>query len=131
MDTLLGLITQAKEELGIEGVTYLGGEPTIQQGLPELSRRIRELGLGTILFTGNLAEELSLTLRLSVDMIIDGRFEKGEPDSKRNLIGSTNQRILHMTDRYRPCEDWFYIPRPKLVEINIGNKLFLTGDYLG
>jgi len=130
IDALLRVISEAKEEFGIEGVTYLGGEPTLQQGLPELSAKIKGVGLGVILFTGNTVEELDDKIRSSVDMIIDGRFEDGKVDSERNLIGSTNQRIVHMTGRYRSHEDWFYTLRPKLMEINISDRLFITGDYL-
>ena len=130
IDALLGLIHDAKKEFGIEGVTFLGGEPTLQQNLPKLSLKIKELGLGVILFTGNMAEELDNELKFSVDMIIDGRFEINEPDNKRNLIGSLNQRMIHVTDRYRLDDAWFYTPRPKRIEVNISDKMFITGDCL-
>lgn len=128
--TLLNVIEEARESFGIEGVTYLGGEPALQQNLPELSSKTMEMGLGVIMFTGSRVEELNDELRSAADMIIDGSFESDKPDEKRNLIGSTNQRIVHVTDRYRSCEDWFYSSRPKQVDINVSGGFFMTGDVL-
>jgi anaerobic ribonucleoside-triphosphate reductase activating protein len=128
LDELLSIITQAEAEFGIEGVTYLGGEPILQQGLAELSQAIRTAGLGVILFTGRRAEELTDALKNSVDLIVDGGFEQDNLDDKRNLVGSKNQRLIFITERYRKHEQWFYTPRPKQVEINVANDLFITGD---
>lgn len=127
-DELLQIIARAKERFGIEGISYLGGEPTLQQGLAELSSAIRSAGLGVILFTGKQAEDIPDDLHASVDLIVDGGFEQDKPDEKRNLIGSTNQRLIFITERYRPHEQWFYTPRPKRVEINFAEGLYITGD---
>ena len=128
LDELLGIIIKTKEQFGIEGVTFLGGEPTLQQGVAELTRAIRAMDLGIILFTGKQAEDLPNELKAVVDIIIDGGFERDKRETARNLVGSTNQRIIFTTERYRPHEQWFYTPRPKRVEINIAGGLFITGD---
>jgi anaerobic ribonucleoside-triphosphate reductase activating protein len=128
LDELFAIIMEAKESFGIEGVTYLGGEPTLQQGLPELSKAVRAAGLGIILFTGRKVEEIDDELKTAVDLIVDGGFEQDKRDAARNLVGSTNQRLIFVTDRYRPHEQWFYTSRPKRVEINIAGGLFITGD---
>ena len=127
---LLKIIEEAKNRFDIEGVSFLGGEPTLQQGLAELSQEIRNMGLGVILLTGNKAEELDEQLKANVDLIIDGGFENDKLDNERNLIGSTNQHLIYMTERYRPSKEWFYTPRPKRLEINISSEsgLFITGD---
>jgi anaerobic ribonucleoside-triphosphate reductase activating protein len=130
LEELLQIVFEAKERFGIEGVTYFGGEPTLQQGLAEFSAVIQAAGLGVILFTGRHAEELSEDLKSSVDLIVDGGFEKDKIDGKRNLIGSTNQRLIFTTERYRPYEQWFYVPRPKRVEINFSQELYITGDVI-
>ena len=127
-DQLLEIIAEAKDQFNIEGITYLGGEPTLQQGLSELSIEIKKMGLGVILFTGKKFEELSEELKATVDLIIDNGFESDKLDKERNLIGSTNQRLIYITERYRPFNEWFYINRPKRVEINISDELFITGD---
>jgi len=128
LSELLAITLDAKKAFGIEGVTFLGGEPTLQQGLAELSLAIRAAGLGVILFTGMLAEELPPGLSEAVDLIIDGGFEQDNKETGRNLLGSANQRIIFVTERYRSRENWFYIPRPKMVEINVADELFVTGD---
>ncbi|MDR1912730.1 MAG: radical SAM protein [Helicobacteraceae bacterium] len=128
LDELLLIIAEAKKRFGIEGVTYLGGEPALQQGLAELSRIIRTAGLGAILFTGKQESEVRADLKAEVDLIIDGGFEQNKLDDKRNLVGSTNQRLVFITDRYRPHKQWFYASRPKRVEINVADGLFITGD---
>ncbi len=127
-EELLAIITAAKAEFGIEGVTFLGGEPTLQQGLAKLAQAIKAKGLGVILFTGKLVEEVSDELTAAVDLIIDGGFEQNKREQERNLIGSTNQRIIFITERYRPQGQWFYAARPKQIEINISDSLFITGD---
>ena len=128
LDKTLQIVSEAKDRFGIEGVTYLGGEPSLQQGLCELSNEIRKMGLGVILFTGKDAEEISEKLKASVDLIIDGSFEKENPDKQRNLMGSANQRLVYITERYRSLDKWFYTKRPRRMEINVSDGLFMTGD---
>ena len=128
LDEVLKIIVDAKDNFKIEGVTYLGGEPTLQNGLLKLSKEIKKLGLGVILLTGNKFESLDIDLISAVDLIIDGQFEIDKPDNDRNLIGSTNQNIIFITERYKNFKNWFYDYRPKRIEINIGTELFLTGD---
>jgi anaerobic ribonucleoside-triphosphate reductase activating protein len=128
LEEVLKIVIEAKKQFNIEGVTFLGGEPTLQQGLSELSIGVRNMGLGIILFTGKKVEEINEELKASVDIIIDGGFEHDKPDDKRNLIGSANQRLIFITERYKPFEKWFYSIRPKRLEINVSSELFITGD---
>lgn len=130
LEELIEIILSAKNNFEIEGVTYLGGEPTMQKGLAELSQRLKTLDIGVLLFTGNNFEELSRELIQNVDLIFDGKFEKDNIDNERNLIGSKNQRLFCLTDRYKNSLDWFNIPRPKQIEISIGENLFITGDVI-
>ena len=40
------------------------------------------------------------------DILVDGAYDRDRPDAARRWIGSTNQRIHFLTDRYRaddPC----------------------------
>lgn len=57
LEELTRVILNAKEKYAIEGVTYSGGEPTMQQNLPELTAAIQNMGLGVIAFTGRLYED--------------------------------------------------------------------------
>jgi anaerobic ribonucleoside-triphosphate reductase activating protein len=88
------------------------------------------MGLGIILFTGRQMEELPKELVDIVDLIIDGDFEENNIDMERNLVGSKNQRLIFITDRYKELTDWFFVLRPKRGEINISDTLFLSGDKL-
>lgn len=130
LDELIEIIKVAKSNFGIEGVTYLGGEPTMQKGLADLSHKLKQLDIGILLFTGNLFEELQDELIGNVDLIIDGQFDKNNIDIERNLIGSKNQRLICVSDRYKDELDWFAIPRSKIGEINVSESLIITGDVI-
>ena len=128
LDELTKIITDAKEEFGIEGVTYSGGEPTLQQNLPALTEEIQRLGLGVISFTGRLYEEAKGTLR-GCDVVLDGAYIADKAERKRRILGSTNQRIICLTDRYKDCiEDWFNKNESKSVEVNVGTIIVANGD---
>ena len=127
LDVLVSLIERAKNEYGIEGVTYLGGEPTLQQNLPSLTNKIKELGLGVISFTGRIYEDVAHILQ-GCDAVLDGAYRSDLSEQRRRLIGSTNQRILCLTDRYADCiEDWFSV-KEKGMEINVGTSIVINGD---
>ena len=123
----MAVIKDAKEKYGIEGVTYSGGEPTLQQNLPELTKAIHKLDLGVISFTGHLYEQVKTQLE-GCDMVLDGAFDEANLETKRKLLGSTNQRVLCITDRYKSCADWFLSPTTKSIEINVGSTIFANGD---
>lgn len=127
---LVSVVRAAMEDFGIEGVTYLGGEPTRQSALPLLTARIKGLGLGIICFTGRQFEEVKDML-CGCDMVIDGIFDKTKLDTSRRIIGSTNQRIIHLTDRYINNERWFY-DNVLQGELNVTEyDLLYNGDVLG
>lgn len=94
----------------IDGLTFSGGEPMEQaSALADLARRIRERkDLSLICFTGYRYERLVhhppnpgvADLLSEVDVVIDGPYVQARNDSI-GLRGSSNQRILHLTDRLR------------------------------
>ena len=127
LDELITVIKEAKDKHDIEGVTYSGGEPSLQQNLPELTKAIQDLGLGVISFTGHLYEQVQEQLE-GCDMVLDGAFEEAKLEAKRKILGSTNQRILCLTDRYKNCVAWFLTPTTKSIEINVGSTIFANGD---
>jgi anaerobic ribonucleoside-triphosphate reductase activating protein len=130
LDDLMALVSKAFSEYGIEGVTYLGGEPTLQKNLHELSKTIHMVGLGIIMFTGREIKDVSPELLEDVDLVIDGHYDKKLQETKRNLVGSSNQRLIHMTGRYAST-DWFTKPRLKRVEVNVGgDAVFFSGDVI-
>jgi anaerobic ribonucleoside-triphosphate reductase activating protein len=98
----------------IEGITLLGGEPLAHAaGATALAVAARERGLSVMVFSGYTLEaartmerpEVS-TLLDHTDILVDGLYERDQPDNTRRWIGSTNQRIHFLTERYRaddPC----------------------------
>ena len=100
------LIDEA-ESTGCEGITILGGEPFDQaSACAELAETAQTAGLGVIVFTGYRHEELTargpaeLRLLDNTDCLVDGPYEADNPENRRALVGSTNQRFVHLTDRY-------------------------------
>lgn len=90
----------------VEGLTLLGGEPFDQaQQLAALASHAQANGLGVITFTGYAFEALKEDDRMhallsATDLLIDGPYEKDFPEMKRALVGSTNQRFIHLSNRY-------------------------------
>ena len=92
----------------ITGLTFSGGEPMEQaKGLAEVIRMARqERDLDVICFTGYRYESLlkrqaeSGVPRLlqQIDVLIDGPYVR-ERNNSIGLRGSTNQRVIHLTDR--------------------------------
>ncbi len=99
---------------GVEGVSLLGGEPMAQATeLARFASLVRAGGLSVMVFTGYTLEELGAmeddgvrALLASTDLLVDGRYEASLRTSARRWVGSTNQRMVFLTDRYRaddPC----------------------------
>lgn len=126
----LDIALKSKKENKIEGVTFLGGEPTMQEGLGHLANALALNDLGTILFTGMTYDSLENCVRNAMDLIVDGRFEMNQIDEARNLVGSKNQDIIYVSERYRDMSDWFLNTREKRVEINLSDALFVNGDII-
>ncbi len=110
---------------GVEGVSLLGGEPMAQAaGLARFAALVREGGLSVMVFTGYTLEELGATeddgvraLLASTDLLVDGRYEESLRTSARRWVGSTNQRMHFLTDRYRADDPCF--ARPNTLEIHL------------
>lgn len=88
----------------LDGVTFSGGEPFCQAApLVELGKRIQELGLDIITYTGHTFEYLIdnanednryLELLNITDFLIDGKFEINNKSYLLKFRGSTNQRFI-------------------------------------
>ena len=93
---------------GVEGLTLIGGEPFDQPGAGSvLASAAQERGLGVIAFSGYEYEslrgrdEVTDAFLASVDLLIDGPYQATNPEVHRALVGSTNQRFIHLKDRYK------------------------------
>ncbi len=98
----------AKAEFGIEGITFLGGEPFLQaRGLAIVAKAAQKLELSVMVFSGYTLEELdslklpgTSALLQACDVLVDGPYESDRPDTTRNWVGSSNQCFHYLTGRY-------------------------------
>lgn len=105
---IVGRMTKAQTEFGIEGVTFLGGEPMLQaRGLADVARDARSMGLSVMVFTGYTLGELRelqprgwQTLLEFTDVLVDGPYLAQTPDTSRRWIGSSNQQVHYLSSRY-------------------------------
>lgn len=106
VDELLNIIM---DQVGIEGITLVGGEPFDQaQPLKGLVSGIKKCGLGVVTFTGYTYEYLSRSKSCSIhylmnhtDLLIDGPFQQKYQTLNMPWVGSRNQRLIHLSERYR------------------------------
>ena len=96
----------------IQGLTLLGGEPfekSNQQALLPFGKRVREIYPNKDIwaYSGFTFEELldegsrsyceeTLPLLESIDVLVDGKFEKDKYDISLRFRGSSNQRIIDL-----------------------------------
>lgn len=128
LEDLLEIIRKSKIENKIEGITLSGGEPLLQTDLVKLLEEVKNLELGIILFTGYQLNEIEDNLKSQCDIIIDGYFDEQKLDNERTLVGSTNQNINYISNRYLNQKEWFYDKKGLFEEINVGNDIFFNGD---
>jgi anaerobic ribonucleoside-triphosphate reductase activating protein len=123
LSEILAAVDAAFIQDAIEGITLLGGEPLAHAaGAAALATEVRRRGLSVMVFSGyTLAEARALEdpfvaeLLGQTDLLVDGPYHRDQPESRRRWIGSANQKIHFLTDRYRsddPC--W---QRPNTLEI--------------
>ncbi|MDR2705939.1 MAG: radical SAM protein [Planctomycetaceae bacterium] len=74
----------------------------------EIAKHCQTLGLSVIVFTGyaladQIAEQICYVDELlqHTDLLMDGYFDKNNPETRRNWVGSTNQQFHFLTDRYK------------------------------
>ena len=107
-------LRRAAAEHGVEGITLLGGEPMAHAaGATALARETKALGLSVMVFSGytldeirNMSDPAVADLLEHTDILVDGPYIRELPETRRRWIGSSNQVIHFLTDRYRaddPC----------------------------
>jgi anaerobic ribonucleoside-triphosphate reductase activating protein len=132
-EEMAGWIRQSRDDNHIEGITLLGGEPTSHAAAGvALARTALDLGLSVMTFSGFTLEELRqrpepeiAELIALTDILVDGPYDRDNPDAERRWIGSTNQRIHFLTARYSQDEQW---RKPNTLEIRvIGREITVNG----
>ena len=127
-------IEQAQQQLGIEGLSLLGGEPFAHANAGvELAKLARRLGLSVMIYSGYTLEALhaksdpAITeLLADTDLLVDGPYLREQPDKVRRWIGSTNQRIHFLTERYQSDDPCWH--QRNTLEIRLhGSELAING----
>jgi anaerobic ribonucleoside-triphosphate reductase activating protein len=104
VEDMVELIASYKEK--IEGITFLGGEPLEQiEAVTYISKKVQELGLTVLVFTGYDYQEISSRqdvkeLIKHIDMLIDGKYDETQRDFSRAWVGSSNQNYYFFSDKY-------------------------------
>ncbi len=134
VDAVVEKVRRAAQEDGVEGITLLGGEPLAQaEGVAALAREVQTLGLSVMVFSGFTLEEIrasadphALDLLAHTDLLVDGPYLRDRPEPSRRWIGSSNQRIHALTDRYRVDDPLW--SRPNTLELRlVGGELTVNG----
>jgi anaerobic ribonucleoside-triphosphate reductase activating protein len=103
----------AARDLGVDGVTLLGGEPFEQAAaFAEFAALARGGGLTVMTFTGFEREFLegptaprgAADLLAATDLLVDGPYLADQIDLTRPWVGSANQRFHFLTDRLKEFE---------------------------
>jgi anaerobic ribonucleoside-triphosphate reductase activating protein len=119
---------------GVEGVSLLGGEPFAQAApLARFARRVREGGLSVMVFSGFTLEQLreredegAAALLAQTDLLVDGPYLQAQRTTSRRWIGSENQGLRFLTDRYREDDPRF--TEPNTIELRlVGDELQING----
>ena len=130
---LLEALESAAKNEGIEGVTLLGGEPFAQAaGAAALAAAVRRR-LSVMVFTGytldelhRMADEAVGELIRQTDVLVDGPYRRDLPERRRRWVGSSNQRVHFLTDRYGPDDPCWRLPNS--IEIRLrGGELAVNG----
>ena len=112
------LVEQALATDGIDGISLLGGEPFAQaEGCAAFAHAVRARGLDVMIYSGFTLAELAEkrargeagvgALLDACDLLVDGRYERDLPERERRWIGSTNQVMHFLSERYRPDDPRF------------------------
>ena len=98
------IIEAMKKDSLLVGITLSGGEPFCQaEAFSVLARRVKEMGLNVMAYTGFTFEQLYSAfekhpeykkLLEQVDILIDGKFELKNRSLALKFRGSTNQRVI-------------------------------------
>jgi len=124
---------------GKDGITISGGEPMMQAALlSEMVDRIRgRRDIGVVVYTGFYYEELLKRAKedqgiadflQQIDILIDGPY-MAELNHNEPYRGSSNQRIISLTNRYKDeIEEYYYRSEGRKVEVRISDdKTLMIG----
>jgi anaerobic ribonucleoside-triphosphate reductase activating protein len=120
---------------GVEGISLLGGEPFAQApALARVAAGVRARGLSVMVFSGYTLGELrapdapagAAALLAETDLLVDGRYDEARRTVGRRWVGSDNQVMHFLTERYRPDDPRF--AEPNTLELRlVDGRIVLNG----
>lgn len=131
LSALLARLDQAGD---LEGVSLLGGEPFAHSaGAAAFAREVRRRNLGVMVYTGYTLEQIRASsdpaageLLANIDLLVDGPYIREQPETERRWIGSRNQRVHFLSDRYSPHDPCW--TRRNTLEIRVqGSEVSVNG----
>jgi anaerobic ribonucleoside-triphosphate reductase activating protein len=133
VESIVERLTIANKD-GVEGLSLLGGEPFAHlDEAMALASAARTLHMGVMIYTGYTIEELRLRsgdhsdrLIALTDLLVDGRYDRDRPERRRRWIGSSNQQIHFLTDRYSPSDPCWHMPNTLEIRL-LGNDVMVNG----
>jgi anaerobic ribonucleoside-triphosphate reductase activating protein len=132
-DVLLQVESAAARQ-GVEGITLLGGEPLAHAtGAAALARAVRGLGLTVMVFSGytlaearRMADPAVADLLAHTDILVDGPYLREQPEARRRWIGSANQQVHFLSERYRADDPRWLLPNTLEIRLE-GSELSVNG----
>jgi anaerobic ribonucleoside-triphosphate reductase activating protein len=127
------MIALSRQRYNLEGVTLLGGEPTAQPiAAAAVARFAQQCGLTVLLFSGYTLEQLHQShnpavadLLAHTDMLVDGPYDKHQPETRRRWIGSANQRLHFLNPACSKDDRW---TQKNTLEIRVcGQEILING----
>ncbi len=115
----------------LEGISLIGGEPFEQDApLAALALRCRDAGLSVMAYSGFTKDELhrrGSTLLEACDLLVDGPYIQALRTTKRRFIGSTNQGLHFLSDRYTANDPRFSQPNHAEIRFNDRGEVQVVG----
>ena len=113
VSAILADMERNRDLQGLVGISLLGGEPLAQAaGIASLAAGVQSLGLSVMIYTGftlaELREERDVhvdAVLASTDILVDGPYDRTQPESLRRWVGSRNQQVHFLSARHRADED--------------------------
>ena len=98
----ISMVKEAIDELEYQsGLTLSGGDPMYQpEAILEIIKYAKTKNLNIWLYTGFLYEEIQNKL-CYIDVVVDGLFEIDKRTLDIHFVGSSNQRIIHLTNKVK------------------------------
>lgn len=120
---------------GVEGVSLLGGEPFAQaSGFGAFAQAARARGLSVVTFTGfglaalrRRSDDGVALLLAETDLLIDGPYLASLRSTRRRFVGSDNQQLHFLSDRYRADDPAFAAANQVCMTLSPDGTLHVTG----